>query len=136
SCCRCCPWPTTSAASPPPFIPVGTLLLGLLLGLLLCAAAWRASVAFVCGLLEGAPSDQTVYNALHGQLTDPLDLRRRLNRGLPPACRRRRGYPLAADLTYLPYYGKDHDAPQVVTGKRKQGTRRFQALATAYVVWR
>lgn len=110
-----------------------------LLGLLLCAAAWQASLAHVCGLLRDAPSDQTVRNALHAQLTDPFDLQRRLNRGLRLTCRRlcrrKRGYPLAVDLTYLPYYGKNHDAPEVVCSQRKQGTRRFQAYATAYVVW-
>ena len=110
-----------------------------LLGILLCAAAWRASIAFVCNLLRTAPSDQTVRNALRQQLPDHHDLNRRLNRALAATCRqlrrRKKGYPLAVDLTYLPYYGKNHDAAEVVTNKPKQGTKRFLAYATAYVVW-
>jgi putative transposase len=111
----------------------------LLLGILLCAAAWQASLAFVCNLLRDAPSDQTIRNALHDQLHDYEDLQRRLNRALRVTCqqlrRRKKGYPLAVDLTYLPYYGKNHDDPEVVTNKPKQGTKRFLVYATAYVVW-
>lgn len=110
-----------------------------LLGILLCAAAWQASLAFVCALLRDAPSDQTVRNALRAQLQDHEDLQRRLNRALQATCRqlrrRKKGYPWAVDLTYLPYYGKNHDDPEVVRNKPKQGTKRFQVYATAYVIW-
>jgi putative transposase len=107
----------------------------LLLRILLCAAAWQRSLAAVCRLLRGAPSDQTVRDALRDQLADHRALEQRLNRGLALTARqlrrRKKGYPLAVDLTYLPYYGRDHEAPQVVTNKARQGTKRFQAFATA-----
>jgi putative transposase len=123
------------------FVPYKKLCTPLLvLRVLLCAAAWQASIAYVCGLLADAPSDQTLRNALKDQLQDFWGLERKLNRALAATCknlrRRKAGYPLAIDLTYLPYYGKNITDDHVVTNKPRLGTKRFQAYATAYVVWR
>lgn len=61
-----------------------------------------------------------------------------MNRGLaadlPKALRRRR-YPLAIDLTLIPYHGEPYLSPaEVYRGEPKSGTSHFHAYATAYVI--
>lgn len=115
-----------------------------LLSVILYAAAWRLSLAHVCGLLRGAPCADTLHNALASQFADHSQLQQRLNRLLWASARRlaahgrrpkRRGFPVAIDLTLIPYYGKEGSTPWIYHGKARQGTRRFHAYATAYAVW-
>ena len=61
-----------------------------------------------------------------------------MNKGLaadlPKALRRRR-YPLAIDLTLIPYHGEPYLSPaEIYRGEPKSGTSHFHAYATAYVV--
>ncbi len=45
-----------------------------LLSVILYAAAWRLSLAHVCGLLRGAPCADTLHNALASQFADHSQL--------------------------------------------------------------
>src|SRR5262245_39253222 len=116
-----------------------------LLNVILYAAAWRLSLAHVCGLLRGAPCADTLHDARAFQFADHGQLQHRLNRLLGASARslvrhhgrrpKRRGFPVAIDLTLIPYYGQEGSTPWIYHGKARQGTRRFHAYATAYVVW-
>jgi len=106
---------------------------------LLYAASWCTSLSHACSQLRGAPSHETIRQALLNQLPGPDELQRRLNRLLATSfkqLRRRwqRGYPVAVDLTPHPYYGQDTDSPYVCRGKFKAGTHYFLTYATAYLV--
>jgi len=107
---------------------------------ILYAASWRLSLAHACNLLRNAPCADTLHDALLPQLADHGWLQQQLNRllvaSLPKrSSRKRRTYPLAIDLQLIPYYGKPGSTAWIYTNKERQGTRRFHAYATAYVVW-
>jgi putative transposase len=107
---------------------------------LLYVAATASTIAQACRTLLRAPSDQSVYDALEATLPARAELLRRLNRALaatlPKAVRSgRRRYPVAIDLTLLPYYGRpDPDDDQVYKGPEKASTHHHYAYATAYLV--
>jgi putative transposase len=111
-----------------------------LYAVLLYVAATASTIAQACRALLRAPSDQSVYDALEATLPQRAELQRRLNRALaatlPKAVRRgRRRYPVAIDLTLLPYYGRpDANDDQVYKGPEKASTHHHYAYATAYLV--
>ena len=79
-----------------------------LYGVLLYVAATASTIAQACRALLRAPSDQSVYDALEATLPERAELQRRLNRALaatlPKTVRHgRRRYPVAIDLTLVPY---------------------------------
>ena len=100
---------------------------------LLYAAATARTIAQACRTLLQAPSDQSVYDALAATLPERAELQRRLNRALaatlPKAVRcGRRRYPVALDLTLLPYYGRpDPRDDQVYKGPDKASTHHHYA---------
>jgi hypothetical protein len=64
---------------------------------------------------------------------------RRINRALAEKLSRKlftRGQRVAIDLVLTPYYGKETEltAAELVRGERRDGTTRFHAYATAYVI--
>jgi putative transposase len=106
----------------------------------LYVAATASTIAQACRSLRQAPCDQSVYDALEDTLPQRAELQRRLNRALagtlPKAVRQgKRCYPIAIDLTLLPYYGQpDADDDQVYKGQEKASTHHHYAYATAYLV--
>ncbi len=110
----------------------------LLITILLYAASRITSIFDACQRLARAPSDQALRDALRATLPPIHELERRLNAGLaadlPKALRKRR-YPLAIDLTLIPYHGEPFRSPEeIYRGEPKSGTSHFHAYATAYVV--
>jgi putative transposase len=110
----------------------------ILLSVVLLAAARLTSLYAAARRLAGAPSEETVRQALLGALPDRDELERRLNRALtadlPPAllgtCQ-----PLACDLTLRPYHGQPLEhLDEIYRGPAKGGTTHFHAYATCYVV--
>jgi hypothetical protein len=106
--------------------------------ILLYAASRITSIFDACQRLAAAPSDQALRDALRATLPPIDETQRRLNAGLaadlPKALRRRR-YPMAIDLTLLPYHGEPFRSPEeIYRGEPKSGTSHFHAYATAYVV--
>ncbi len=111
---------------------------GILLQVLLIAAARSVSIFAACRDLADAPSDQTVRNALQASLPDIAELERRLNRSLCthfPKALFRTSRRIAIDLTLIPYHGQPHrDEKEIYRGEPKSGTTHFHAYATAAVV--
>src|SRR2546421_3888186 len=107
---------------------------------LLYAAATAGPIAQACRALLHAPADQSVSDALEATLPERAERQRRLNRALaatlPTAIQKgRRRYPVAIDLTLLPYYGRpDPDDDLVDKGPEKASTHHHYAYATAYLV--
>ena len=106
---------------------------------LLAYAAHRlSSLADACRRLADAPDSDTVLNRLTAQLDDPVGLDRRLRAAfgghLPRAVRKGR-WPIAFDLTLVPYHGRPFaDEAEVYRSQPKSGTTHFHAYATAYLV--
>ena len=113
---------------------------GVLYAVLFWAASRLTSLAAACRALTKAPSDQAARNALRATLPEQARLLQRLNRalrgGLPrPLLRKKQK--LALDLNLQPYYGKPlADPKEIYKGKKKAGTRKFHAYATAYVIFK
>jgi hypothetical protein len=110
----------------------------LLITILLYAASRITSIYDACQRLAAVPSDQALRDALRATLPPINELERRLNAGLasdlPKALRKRR-YPLAIDLTLIPYHGEPYRSPEeIYRGEPKSGTSHFHAYATAYVI--
>jgi hypothetical protein len=107
--------------------------------LVLAYAAHRlSSLADACRRLAAAPDSDTVLGHLAAQLDDPVALDRRLRAAfggrLPRAVRRGR-WPVALDLTLIPYHGRPFaDPAEVYRSQPKSGTTHFHAYATAYLV--
>src|SRR4051794_17093196 len=131
---RTCPAP---GARPAPRLPAQGHRRGPLVGLLL-AAARLTSLHAVCRQLRGVPSDETVRQALYSRLPDFAALQRQLNDALAgrvPKALRCHPQRLAIDLTLVPYHGEPfRDAKEVHRARARDGTKRFHAYATAYVV--
>lgn len=110
----------------------------LLITILLYAASPITSIYDACQRLAAAPSDQAVRDALRATLPPIKELERRLNGGLAadlPRALRRRRYPLAIDLTLIPYHGEPYRSPEeIYRGEPRSGTSHFHAYATAYVI--
>jgi Transposase DDE domain len=102
-------------------------------------AAHRVSSLFdACRRLADAPDSDTILNHLTARLDDPVALDRRLRAAfgghLPRAVRTGR-WPVALDLTLIPYHGRPFaDEAEVYRGQPKGGTTHFHAYATAYLV--
>jgi hypothetical protein len=119
--------PGTSGCCPP----------GVLLGVVLWAAARLTSLFATALRLAAAPSAETVRKALLGALPGREELERRLNRALAadfPRALAGTKQPLACDLTLRPYHGRplEHER-EVYRGKAKGGTSHFHAYATCYL---
>lgn len=102
------------------------------------AAHRLSSLADACLRLADAPDSDTVLRHLAARLDDPVALDRRLRAAfgghLPRAVRRGR-WPVALDLTLIPYHGRPFaDEAEVYRGQPKGGTTHFHAYATAYLV--
>jgi len=110
----------------------------LLMTILLYAASRITSIFDACQRLAAAPSDQALRDALRATLPPINELERRLNAGLAadlPKALRKRCYPMAIDLTLIPYHGEPWQSPvEIYRGEPKSGTSHFHAYATAYVV--
>jgi len=110
------------------------------LAVLFAAAARIVSVFAACQSLSGAPSLQTMFNALQSILPGYVELQRRVNRALAgdlPKPLRRRPQRLALDLTLIPYHGRHfQDLSEIFRSQAKCGTSHFHAYASAYVVCR
>ena len=109
-----------------------------LITILLYAASRITSVFDACGRLRAAPSDQAVRDALRATLPPIDEAERQLNAGLAadlPRALWKGRYPVAIDLTLLPYHGEPYRSPEeIYRGEPKSGTSHFHAYATAYVV--
>ena len=109
-----------------------------LITILLYAASRITSLLDACRRLLGAPTDQAVREALRATLPPINELQRRLNAGLTaelPKSLFKRSWPVALDLTLIPYHGKPHqDSREIYRSRAKSGTTHFHAYATAYVV--
>jgi putative transposase len=110
----------------------------LLITILLYAASRITSIYDACQRLAAAPSDQALRDALRATLPPIKELERRLNAGLAddlPRVLRKRRYPLAIDLTLIPYHGEPYRSPEeIYRGEPKSGTSHFHAYATAYAI--
>jgi putative transposase len=105
---------------------------------LLAAASQDTSVDNICHSSEIGPSANTVRVRVQ-QAYDLREVEKRINQALAEKIPRklfRRGQRVAIDLVLTPYYGKETEetAPDLVRGERRQGTTRFHAYATAYVI--
>jgi len=110
-----------------------------LYAVLLWAAAHVSTIAAACAALRKAPSDQAVRDALKATLPELAMLQKQINRALQgglPKFVLRRSWPIALDLTLLPYYGQalQPGSKQLYKGGSKAGTKTFHAYATAYLV--
>ena len=111
-----------------------------LLQILLIAASRVVSIYAACRDLADAPCDQTIRNALGASLPPLAELQRRLNRALAtdlPKALLRKAWPIAIDLTLIPYHGRPQaDEREIYRSAPKSGTTHFHAYATAVVVHR
>ena len=111
-----------------------------MLSVLLFAASRRRSIHEACARLSGAPSDETIRQAVVATLPDGDELEQRINAALAdrlPKAFRKRKQILAIDLTEVPYHGEpDCDPTEVRRGKPKSGTTHFHVYASAYAVRR
>jgi len=113
---------------------------GVILSVLLFAAARMKSIHDACGRLRGVPSDETVRKAVWASLPAPAVLQSRINAALgdrlPKAFfKSKRGWRIAIDFTLIPYHGQPaREEWEIRRGQPKHGTTHFHAYATAYVV--
>ena len=111
------------------------------LNIVLRAAARSISISAACRDLADRPSDQAVMTALDDGLPKTLTvLERRLNEawtGELPRRLRRRKWQVAIDWHLSPYYGQPYRSRhELDSGKPRQGTKKFQACASACLVKR
>jgi putative transposase len=105
----------------------------------LAYAAHRLSgLADACRRLADAPDSDAVLHHLTAQLDDPVVLDRRPRAAfggrLPRAARTGR-WPVALDLTRIPYHGRPFaEEGEVYRSRPEGGTTHFHACATAYLV--
>jgi hypothetical protein len=102
------------------------------------AASRLTSLFDACQRLVHAPTDEAMRQALLATLPPIVKLERQLNSALGadlPKSLRKRRYPLAIDLTLIPYHGEPYlTANEIYRGEPKSGTTHFHAYATAYCV--
>lgn len=117
----------------------GKCTVAVLLTIAFAAAARLCSFFAACAQLKRAPSAETVRQALLATLPDYQKLQRGVNRALTgdlPRPLRTRKQRLAIDLHLVAYYGQPQSAAkEIYRSKAKQGTNRFHAYASAYVVF-
>lgn len=112
---------------------------GVVLNIVLRAAARSISISAACRDLSQGPSDQAVMTALGEGIPKTLSvLERRLNEALTgelPRRMRRRAWQVAIDWHLSPYYGLPMQSRnEIYYGKPRQGTKNFHAYATACIV--
>jgi hypothetical protein len=108
---------------------------------LVTAAVQQTTVETACGLLERAPSANTVRHAVKALLMDDEQLTHlevTVNAMLAarlPKNLLRRARPCAVDFTDLPYHGQhDADDEHIRRGRAKSGTTHFHSFTTLCVV--
>jgi IS4 transposase len=108
---------------------------------LVTAAVQQTTVETACGLLERAPSANTVRHAVKALLMNDeqlAQLERTVNAMLVarlPKNLLRRARPCAVDFTDLPYHGQhDADDDYIRRGRAKSGTTHFHSFTTLCVV--
>jgi hypothetical protein len=108
---------------------------------LVSAAVQQTTVETACGLLENAPSPNTVRNAVKALLMDDeqlAQLETTVNAMLVarlPKNVLKRARPCAVDFTDLPYHGQHDDENDTVRrGRAKSGTTHFHSFTTLCVV--
>lgn len=113
---------------------------GVILAVLLFAAARVKSLHDTCERLAGVPCDETLRQALLSTLPPQTELEARINAGLGDRLPKRffkskRGQRIAIDFTLIPYHGQParHER-EIRRGPPKHGTTHFHAYATACVV--
>jgi hypothetical protein len=113
---------------------------GVLVSVVLLAAARLTSLFAAARRLAAAPSPETVRKTLLASLPDREELERRLNRALAadlPRALAGTRQPLACDLTLRPYHGRPFENDrEVYRGQAKGGTTHFHASATCYLALR
>lgn len=105
---------------------------------LLAAASQDTSIDNICHSSETGPSANTVRNRVR-EAYDLLAVEERMNQALAeqiPKKLLKRGQRIAIDLVLNPYYGKEtqEKAAELIHGERRDGTTRFHAYASAYVI--
>jgi putative transposase len=109
-----------------------------IISVLFYAASRMTSLSEACARLRGAPSDETLRQALLATLPDAGVLEKQINRALVgdlPKALRKRKQPIAIDVHDVPYYGQPaQQRAELCRGKPQRGTCRFHSYATAYVV--
>lgn len=102
------------------------------------AASRMTSLFDACQRLKDAPTDEAMRQALLATLPPIDELERQLNSALGadlPKALCKRPYPLAIDLTLIPYHGQPYLSDnEIYRGEPKSGTTHFHAYATAYVI--
>lgn len=110
----------------------------IIITLLFYAAARITSLSDACARLSGAPSDETLRQALLAALPDGAELQQRLNRALTgdlPQALRTRPQLIAIDTHEVPYHGQPLlEGREIRRSKPRRGTTHFHDYATAYVV--
>lgn len=105
---------------------------------LLAAASQDTSIDNICHSSETSPSANTVRNRVRDSY-ELVEVERRLNQAvaqnLPPKLKKRKQR-VAIDYVLNPYYGKEtgSKAAELRHAERRDGTTRFHAYATAYVI--
>jgi putative transposase len=108
---------------------------------LVAAAVERVTIETACGLLEAAPSPNTVRTIVQEMLSDDMaleQLEKRVNELLAvrlPKGLLKRARPAAIDVTEIPYHGRhDEDDEHIRRGRAKHGTTHFHCYGTLYVL--
>jgi len=105
---------------------------------LLAAASQDTSIDNICHSSETGPTANTVRNRVRGAY-DLREVEEGLNQALEaklPKKLLKRGQRIAIDLVLNPYYGQETEAKgaELRHGERRDGTTRFHAYASAYVL--
>jgi hypothetical protein len=108
---------------------------------LVTAAIQHTTVETACGLLEKAPSPNTVRNTVKALLMDDtrlVELENTVNALLAarlPKGLLKRARPCAVDFTDIPYHGQhEADDETIRRGRAKSGTTHFHSFTTLCVV--
>lgn len=109
--------------------------------MLIAAAVERITIEMACGVLKGAPSPNTVRQAVKRLLPDEenlAELEETVNALLVARLPKKlldRPLRCAIDITEIPYHGQHEDDDQGVRrGKAKSGTTHFHCFATLYTI--
>jgi hypothetical protein len=105
---------------------------------LLAAASQDTSIDNICHSSEQAPDANTVRNRVKAAY-EVASVEQHLNEAMEaklPKALLKRSQRVAIDLVLNPYYGKETEqtAAELTHGERRDGTTRFHAYATAYVI--
>ena len=108
---------------------------------LIAAAVERVTIEMACGLLDDAPSPNTVRTAVYGLLnneTTLVELEATINALLVarlPKKLLRQALVGATDITEIPYHGQHEEEDENIRrGRAKQGTTHFHCYATLCIL--